>query len=336
MTPQTNNIHTTFNHTRYAPGQETGHYESFFQRANHPTKRLAFWIRYTIFSPDRHPEEGIGELWAVFFDGEAGKHVALKSEFPLNKCSFSHSSFDVQISDSILREKECRGRIKNSQGTIEWDLSYDCSEEPLFDFPESMYYGSLPKAKVLVGYPLSRFNGFMAVNGKRIDLRDWMGSQNHNWGSKHTDNYAWGQVAGFPESPGTFLELATARLKIGPFWIPALTPIVLRHRGSEYKLNRLAKAFRRASFGYFFWDFHAESPEIRLKGRITAKREDFVCLRYYNPPGGFKYCLNSKIASCRLEIQIAGEKETEVLLTDHGAAFEILTDSDDHGMVPVC
>src|SRR5208337_3105725 len=195
----TKNIHSTFNHARYSPGQKAGHYESYFQRGNHPDKPLAFWIRYTLFSPDRRPEDGIGELWAVFFDGETGMHVALKSEFSLDLCSFSSSSFDVRISDSILSEKECRGRIRNSNGSIEWDLGYDCNEDPLFDFPESMYYGSLPKAKVLVGYPLSLFNGFMRVNGNRIDIRNWRGSQNHNWGSRHTDNYAWGQVAGFPE-----------------------------------------------------------------------------------------------------------------------------------------
>jgi hypothetical protein len=42
------------NWTRYQPGQATGHYESFFQRANHPTRPMAFWIRYTIFSPQNH------------------------------------------------------------------------------------------------------------------------------------------------------------------------------------------------------------------------------------------------------------------------------------------
>ena len=36
-------------------GQPQGHYESFFQRANHPTRPLAFWIRYTLFSPHAHP-----------------------------------------------------------------------------------------------------------------------------------------------------------------------------------------------------------------------------------------------------------------------------------------
>jgi hypothetical protein len=42
------------NWTRYQPGQSAGHYESFFQRANHPIRPMAFWIRYTIFSPQNH------------------------------------------------------------------------------------------------------------------------------------------------------------------------------------------------------------------------------------------------------------------------------------------
>jgi len=57
------------NWARYQPGQAAGHYESFFQRANHPTRPMAFWIRYTIFSPQNHPENAVGELWAIYFDG---------------------------------------------------------------------------------------------------------------------------------------------------------------------------------------------------------------------------------------------------------------------------
>jgi hypothetical protein len=51
-------------------------------------------------------------------------------------------------------------------------------------------------------------------------MMDWVGSQNHNWGSKHTDRYSWGQVAGFDAHPESFLEVATARLKLGPLWTP--------------------------------------------------------------------------------------------------------------------
>ena len=34
-----------FNFARYKTGQTAGHYESYFQRANHPTLPRAFWIR---------------------------------------------------------------------------------------------------------------------------------------------------------------------------------------------------------------------------------------------------------------------------------------------------
>src|SRR5688500_2735999 len=33
------------NAVRYRPGEAAGHYESFFLRANHPARPLAFWIR---------------------------------------------------------------------------------------------------------------------------------------------------------------------------------------------------------------------------------------------------------------------------------------------------
>src|SRR5262249_36397020 len=76
------------NHTMYRPGTPRGHYESFFLRANHPTRPLAFWIRYTIFSPRGAPERALGELWAIYFDGEARRHAVAKREVPFASCRF--------------------------------------------------------------------------------------------------------------------------------------------------------------------------------------------------------------------------------------------------------
>ncbi len=42
--------------------------------------------------------------------------------------------------------------------------------------------------------------------------------------------------------PGTFLELATARLKLGPAWTPFMTPVVLRHEGREHAANTPRRA----------------------------------------------------------------------------------------------
>lgn len=58
------------NLTRFAGGAE-GHHESFFLRANHPSRPLAIWIRYRIFSPAGRPGDAVGELWAIYFDGAA-------------------------------------------------------------------------------------------------------------------------------------------------------------------------------------------------------------------------------------------------------------------------
>ena len=322
------------NLARYVAGQKEGHYESYFQRANHPTRPLAFWIRYTIFSPDKKPEKALGELWAICFNGETGKHVASKTEVPLSQCTFARDKFDVRIGESTLLPGFLKGCAKSGNTKIEWDLRYENGQEPLFDLPLKFYEKGFPKAKALVGVPLAKYHGTIKVNKETVEIDRWVGSQNHNWGSKHTDHYAWGQVAGFPDFPDTFLELATARLKIGPVWTPAMTLIVLRHKGREYRLNELRKSLRRATFGYFYWDFEARSPEIQIEGRISAKADDFVCLRYYNPPGGIKYCLNSKIAACRIALRFQGASQPEILEAPQRAAFEILTDKTDHGLIP--
>ena len=45
MTSSLETFTAHLNETRYQ-GQPQGHYESFFQRANHRSRPLAFWIRY--------------------------------------------------------------------------------------------------------------------------------------------------------------------------------------------------------------------------------------------------------------------------------------------------
>ena len=326
------------NHARYRPGQATGHYESFFQRANHPRRPLAFWIRYTIFSPDRHPENALGELWAVFFDGETGHHIAVKREAPIAQCVFSPTEFHVEVGDAVLETGRLNGSIASGGHDVKWNLTFTGEAAPLFLLPLRLYETRLPKAKSLVGLPMAVYTGSLVVDGETIEVAGWVGSQNHNWGAKHTDLYAWGQVAGFDNAPGSFLEVATARLKIGPVWTPFMTPLVVRHRGEEIALNALTQTIRaKASFDYFSWRFRSETNAVRVEGSISAPREAFVGLNYYNPPGGNQHCLNTKIAACELSILHKRSSQTrmpEVLTTRQRAAFETLRVAADrsHGV----
>lgn len=318
---------------RYDGGQR-GHYESYFQRANHPTRPLAFWIRYTVFSPRGRPGDAVGERWAIWFDGEARRVTAVKDVVPYAKCRFDARRLDARVDDATLDGDGLQGRASALGHTLAWSLRYTSPSSPLLLLPEGLYRGGFPKAKALVGSPLAVFQGEVTVDDTPHAIDGWVGSQNHNWGSKHTDAYAWGQVAGFDDAPESFLEVSTAQVKLGPLWTPKLTPLVLRHEGSTLALNSLRTALRaEGRYGFFGWDFASREGDVSIEGRIEAPADAFVGLPYDNPPGGRKTCLNSKLARCTLTLRRAGRAPV-TLTTKHRAAFEILTDRTDHG-VPV-
>lgn len=313
---------------------DNGHYESYFLRANHPSRPLAFWIRYTIFAPRGDAGGNIGELWVIAFDGENDRIQAAKTEYPLAQCQFDNAGLNVRIGSATLEPGKLQGSVQQGSNHIQWQLSYQPGAEPLLLLPAALYDKPLPKAKALVANPNAVFSGQLIVNGEILPVDHWQGSENHNWGSKHTDEYAWGQVAGFDNAPEAFLEVASARLKFGPFWTPRMTTLVLRVDGETYALNNLWKAaLAKAHYGYFHWHFDTSANGVRVVGNIQATRQHFVGLNYYNPPGGSHTCLNCKIASARIVLYRPGQPEHE-LVTRNRAAFEILTDDPHHG-VPV-
>jgi hypothetical protein len=320
------------NASRYDVQSTTGFYESYFQRANHPDRPLAFWIRYTLFSPAGHPADAIGELWAVWFDGETGRHVVGKREVPFAECAFDRTGLAVRVGDAELGPDGLRGGIDDAEARVRWDLAYTGDEPPLLLLPPKLYDRGLPKAKSLVPRPLVRYTGSLLVGDRDVEIDGWVGSQNHNWGTRHTDAYAWGQVAGFDDSPDTFLEVATGKLRFGPVWTPAMTPLVLRHGGKELRLNAIGQTLRaKGEWEYFTWRFRSAVGATAVEGTMTAPASAFVGLRYRNPPGGIKQCLNTKIAACDLTLSHP-DGRVESLRTAHRAAFEILTDASDHGI----
>lgn len=322
----------SWDNARFRSHDDGGFYESYFQRANHPDRPLAFWIRYTVFSPRSRPQEARGELWAIYFDGENGRHIALKKSAPISQCRFSSSQLDVQIDDATLTRGFLQGRIQSIGREFTWTLNFDGTDSPLLLLPEPLYDRALPKAKALVGTPNALFHGKIMVDGETIPIDAWRGSQNHNWGRRHTDSYAWAQVAGFDNAPNSFLECASARIKFGPLWSPQLTFVVLRDEGEEIALNNLMQALRAsATWDFFTWTIETRSEQVHLSGSIQAPASAFVGLKYDNPPGGAKLCLNTKLAAAEIVVRRNGQPARK-LVTKHRGAFEILTDRTDHGV----
>lgn len=322
------NFFEHLNDTRYRRNPQ-GFYESFFQRANHPTRPLAFWIRYTLFSPKGRPQDAAGELWAIVFNGETGQHVALKQEVPLHECHFDISRFSVAVRDATLEPGSLQGSISANDHRIAWNLTFTTPTPPLLLLPLAMYERRFPPAKGLVGAPMAAYNGTITLDGETLDIEQWIGSQNHNWGSKHTDHYGWGQVAGFDSHPDSFLEMISARVKVAGIRLPYLTAVVLRHRGKEYALNSWSHlihshAALKETPDHFRLDFRSRTSDIEIAGILSAPKRDFVTLPYANPPGGTKQCLNSKLASCTLRVTNHRTGQQDTLKTAHRAAFEII------------
>jgi len=316
---------------RFEQGSLEGHYESWFLRANHPERPDAFWIRYTIFAPAGQPEQAEGELWAIAFR-EGRSPFAVKSEIPMGDCHFGSRHLDVRIGDARLwaegRGGTCEGRIEKKGRSLRWRLRFEDAREPLLLLPERLYGAPLPKAKALVPRPACAFTGELVIDGESMEVHGWRGSQNHNWGSKHTDEYAWGQVVGFEGEPETFLEVSTARVHLGPVKTPWLTPLVLREGGREHHLGGLLRAVRnRGEYEPGRWTFAAKGKGVDLEGTFSVDTDSFVALPYRNPPGGLKTCLNAKVARCELSLRRRGERPRS-LISSYGAAFEILRDAE--------
>jgi hypothetical protein len=330
-------IERTFDHAVYQPGQTSGMYESFFLRGNHPSRPLAFWIRYTLFSPDGRPADALGETWAIWFDGERGRHTAVRQAYPIADCDFARDRFAVRIADATLGPGALRGAAGMDARSIAWDLRFAGEEPPLFLLPREMYVPDTPTAKSLVALPLARFTGTMTVDGETQRLEEWLGSVNHNWGARHTDQYAYGQVAGFDGTPDVHLEAVTARVRVGDQWTPFATSIVLRRGGREHALNGLPLAFQaRAQLDGFAWTFENEDDGVRIAGSMRAPVGAFVGLGYLNPPGGRKHCLNTKIARCEVEVTDKTTGHVERLVSAHGGLFEVIPpDLDSTYGVPI-
>lgn len=323
-----------WNATRFDPASRGGFYESWFQRANHPSEPRAFWIRYTLFVPKGHVERAVGELWAIAFDRMAGRIQAAKVVLPLAECSLSRVDLDVRIGEASLDPAGLRGEAAWGGTRIAWDLAYTSPSKPLLLFAERLYDGGFPKAKALVGSPAASFTGTLRVGAETWAIDGWPGSQNHNWGSRHNDEYAWGQVSGFDDAPDAFLECGVGRIRLGPVWSPWLAPLVLRLEGEEHRLNSLWRCLRnRSAIDFFRLEVDARERDVRVTAAFEASASDFVALPYADPPGGLRTCLNSKLARCELTLERPG-RPPRTLHSAHRAALELISTRRDHG-VPV-
>lgn len=309
---------------RFDPDSTKGHYESWFIRANHPTRPLAFWFRYTIFAPRHARDRATAELWGIWFDGE--HHVARRIDVPLSRCRFEGArTLDVTVGDAHLA-LDAAGEATGALGDLRWRLALGEGHGPSRFLPERLYDGPFPRAKSVVLRADTRFDGVVSASGEDHAVEGWRGSVNHNWGSAHTDAYAWSQVVGFDEAPDTFLEIITGDVRVGGLALPRSTLAVLHHEGRTHHFDSpLRGALADARYDVGAYRVRCDNGEVILDAHFSAPRAAFIGLPYRNPPGGVKVCHNSKLARADVTLIARGGAVT-TLTSARRAAFEVLLD----------
>lgn len=294
------------------------YYESRFIRANHPTLARAVWLRWTLLYP--RPGAPVADVWVMVFDPDGAGNRALKRPHPITAADYRTEPWSASIGDTTIDDHAARGTIEGAH----WDLAISPGQQPAVKLlTERSYRAKFPTAKTQVRHPLAHFDGTVAL-GEPVTLENWTGSVNHNWGSRHTPAYAFGQVCGFDEHPGSSLEIVTAHAALGPLKLPAATLFVLRHEGREIAVRSVLDArHTHGDYQPFRWTFGGRVDGVQMRGEITARARDVIGLTYTDTDSSTKYCYNSALADCR--VTLSGKGFDVELRASRRAMFEILT-----------
>jgi hypothetical protein len=309
------------------------YYESRFLRANHPDQPKAIWLRETLLLPT--VGEPVADVWVMVFDPDGAGNRALKVPHPIDDADFDYDDWTARIGATHIDDQSAHGAVTDGDRSARWDLRIDPGTAATVKLlTERAYTARIPSAKSTVRHPLARFDGLVELDGARTAVDEWTGSVNHNWGTRHTPAYAFGQVCGFDNAPDTTLEIVTARAAIGPFKTPAATLFVFRHAGEEFAVRSIPGSLQtHGRYQPFTWSFGGRVGERMIEGEINAEPADVIGLTYSDTHGGVKYCYNSAVATCRL--QVAGKAfERAELVATRRAMLEILTDTP-HDTVPL-
>ena len=316
----------------------SGHVESYFLKINDPAGERALWVKATILAREgTHAADTVAESWVVVF--ERGKKAAVaKSTVPLSQARFAlrgAAASTTQPYAELPGLSMSRTHVRGTVGDVTIDLSLEDTTAPLVHFPHAwMYSGPFPSSKLVSPMPDLRARGKIEVGDRTWNVDGWRGLLGHNWGRGHAFTYAWGHCniwQGRGDAERLVFEGTSARVRAGGLLTPMATLLLVRHAGETHALTQIRQIFRNhGSMTFRRWQFVGSGPTMKLRGEMWAETDDMVGLRYENPDGAMTYCLNSKLASAHLELEL--NRGASFTLTSRAAALEIGTRDPDHGV----
>lgn len=296
---------------------DRGHYESYYLRAVDPARPRGVWIRYTVTRPAGSPPEG--QLWCTFFDREHDRVCALR--VPAGEPATGPGEW-IRLADSIFGTGQANGAIGSREGTARWSLRWRTGGEPLRHLPRDwMYSRPFPRTKLLSPSPATVFDGSLEVDGEHIAVDDWPGMVGHNWGEQHAEQWIWLHGLGFAgAAAGTWVDLAVARVRIGPLTTPWVANGAVSLDGVRVPVGGLGRRVRVVATPTAC-RLQVAGPGLHVGAEASAPPSAFVEWNYANPDGSARRVVNCSVADLTLRVARSGRESVE-LSAPGRAAYE--------------
>jgi hypothetical protein len=191
----------------------------------------------------------------------------------------------------------------------QWELAVTGGQPPVRPLrPAVLYRAPLPRTKLEASVPDGLVSGVLEVNGHRVGVDRWRGTVGHNWGTEHADRWVWLHAAGFGAAPQAWLELALARIKVGPARSP-WTAIGAAGLGGE--LIPLGGLGRRPAVSADPGRLTASisAPGSRLDLTVSTADDHAVAVAYADPRGGTRVVRHAALATVKLSFRRRGHGE---------------------------
>ncbi len=304
-----------------------GHYESFFLRASAPGGRTAVWIRYTVHKPPGRPANG--SLWFTWFDAES--RMPRASKVTQSHPRAGEGAF-VHIGSARFGPDEVVGACETDRCRASWQLRIRPSAPPLEHLPYGwMYRAPFPRTKLTAPAPAARFDGRLVIDGREVLVDGWRGTVGHNWGAQHAERWIWLHGVGFEQAPDAWLDVAVARVRLGPATLPWIASGALFLNGSLHRLGGpLRVGSTRVSESPTRCEFTLPGDGLLLRGEVFAAPKHIVGWRYADPGGSEHQVLHCSIAELSLSVDRRGHPIA--LTLSGGAAYEVGVREGNHGV----
>jgi hypothetical protein len=293
-----------------------GHYESFYLRAVHPSEPRGVWIRYTVtVPPGGRPS---GQLWFTYF-ARPGPPRAVRIDCGEPRTG---EGTGIRLGDATFDEAAASGAAAADGASASWGLRWRSAEQPLMHLPRDwMYSARLPRTKLLSLRPTAVFDGVLEVDGETIEVAGWPGMTGHNWGEEHAQTWIWLSGLAFDRrGPGTWLDVAVARIRLGPVRSPWIASGAVSLDGRRFRLGgpgrRVAVLAQddRCSL-------RIPGQGVRVDVSASAPADAFVAWDYADPSGRGRRVLNCSVADMSVAVGLP-QREVE-LIGDGRAAYEL-------------